>query len=105
MGSPGADRVCVYDQPDYGGRSRCWSTGREVADLDVDGEWNDKISSIQVIGRSVLSAFRDVDFKGDSHDFENSIRDLRQVPLESKIASPGNPTWNRLISSFRVKQR
>ena len=106
MVPPGADRVCVYEQPNYGGRSRCWSVGREVADLAVDGEWSDKISSIQLIGRAVLTVFRDVNFRqGDMLSIENSIRDLRLTPLKSVLPSRGNETWNRQISSFKVERR
>ena len=41
---PARDRICVYEDINYGGRSQCWNAEEEERNLSGTG-WNDRISS------------------------------------------------------------
>ena len=61
---PARDRVCIYEDVNYGGRSQCWSADEEARNLSGTG-WNDRISSIRVFGRARLEVYRDADYRGE----------------------------------------
>jgi len=80
--------VCVYDRPNYQGRSECWSSGERLRDLSRG--WNNRISSIRVFGRTTAVAYRDPDFRGASVVINHDIPDMRR-------------SWNNQISSLRIE--
>jgi len=93
--SVGEDRVCVYDDVDFRGRSQCWNAGDEVSDLRQPG-WNDRISSIRLFGRTRVALFDDINYGGQRLEIEGDVGNLTQVSVD------GRGNWNDRISSFRV---
>jgi len=87
----GGDGVCVYERPDFQGRSQCWNAGENLSDLGRAGNWSDKISSIRVFGRTVAVLYRDIGFYGQSITVDRDIADLGRG-------------WNRQASSLQVGQ-
>jgi len=88
--------VCVYERPHYEGRSQCWTSGTDIADLN-SGNWADKISSVRVFGHGRLIGFRDDGFRGDRLVIDHDVTDLG----EYRMRSSGN--WNHEISSLQVQ--
>src|SRR5438477_6215238 len=81
--------VCVYDRPNYQGRSQCWSAGEQINDLARSGNWNNRISSIRVFGRTTAVAYRGTGFGGASFVINRDIPDLAEV------SGSGVRTWDR----------
>jgi hypothetical protein len=87
---PSRDRVCVYEDVNYGGRSQCWNADDEERNLSGTG-WNDRISSIRVFGRARVELYRDADYRGGRLRLERDTPDL------------GTLNWSDQISSFQVR--
>jgi hypothetical protein len=85
-----SDGVCVYDRPNYQGRSQCWSAGEQLSDLGRNGNWNDRIASIRVFGRATAIVYRNTGFGGPSMVVNRDIPDLSR-------------NWDRQISSLRIE--
>lgn len=86
-----ADRVCVYGDKNFKGKSQCWSGREDLSDLRRLG-WNDMISSIRVLGQARVVIYKDVNFGGESLEISSDVSDLKNLP--------GN--WNDQISSLRI---
>jgi len=71
-----SDGICVYDQPNYQGRSQCWNAGEDLSNLS---DWGDRVSSIRVFGRSRASVYRDTGFRGESILVDRDIPDLALI--------------------------
>ena len=87
---PARDRICVYEDVNYGGRSQCWNADEEERNLNGRG-WNDRISSIRVYGRARVEIYRDADFHGGRIRLDRDTPDL------------GTINWSDQISSFQVR--
>jgi hypothetical protein len=87
---PARDRICVYEDVNYGGRSQCWNAEEEERNLSGTG-WNDRISSIRVFGRARLEVYRDANYRGERLRFDRDAADLAAI------------NWNDQISSFQVR--
>ena len=87
---PARDRICVYEDINYGGRSQCWNADEEERNLNGRG-WNDRISSIRVYGRARIEVYRDADYRGQRMRIERDSADL------------GTINWSDQISSFQVR--
>jgi len=85
--------ICVYENPNYQGRSECWAAGAEMPDL---ARWSDKISSIRVTGTARAMVYRDIQFQGERQIINRDIPNLAQV------GRPGG-NWNDQISSLEVQ--
>jgi len=81
------DGICVFENPNYQGRSECWSDGAEMPDL---GGWSDRISSIRVTGNARAMVYRDVRFRGASQLIDRDVPNLAR-------------NWNDQISSLEVE--
>jgi len=88
--------ICVYDRPNYQGRSQCWSGGETLSDLAQQGGWSDRISSIRVFGRTTAVVYRDIGFRGSSFVVDRDIPDLAQV------SGQGFRNWDHQISSIQI---
>jgi hypothetical protein len=88
--------VCVYERPNYQGRSQCWNAGEQLNDLARSGSWNNRISSIRVFGRTTAVAYRDIGFGGASFVINRDIPDLAQV------SGSGVRNWDHQISSLKI---
>jgi hypothetical protein len=87
---PSRDRICVYEDINYGGRSQCWNADEEERNLSGSG-WNDRISSIRVFGRARVEMYRDADYRGGRLRLDRDAPDL------------GAMNWSDQISSFQVR--
>jgi hypothetical protein len=92
-----SEGICVYERPNYEGRSQCWGAGEELSDLARTGNWNDRISSIRVFGRATAMAYRDTGFGGVSFVVDRDIADLAEIP------GRGFRSWDHQISSLRIE--
>ena len=87
---PSRDRICVYEDVNYGGRSQCWNADEEENNLNGLG-WNDRISSVRVFGRARVELYRDAGFRGG------------RVRLDRDTPDLGTMNWGDQISSFQVR--
>jgi len=87
---PARDRICIYEDINYGGRSQCWNADEEERNLSGTG-WNDRISSIRVYGRARIEVYRDADYRG------------QRLRIERDSADLGAINWSDQISSFQVR--
>jgi hypothetical protein len=87
---PARDRICVYEDLNFGGRSQCWNADHEERNLNGIG-WNDRISSIRVFGRARVEVYRDADYRGQRLRLERDAPDLGAI------------NWSDQISSFQVR--
>jgi len=92
-----SEGICVYDRPNYQGRSQCWSGGETLSDLGQQGNWSDRISSIRVFGRMTAVVYRDVGLRGASFVVTGDIPDLAQV------SGQGFRSWDHQISSVQIE--
>jgi len=87
---PARDRICVYEDINYGGRSQCWNIDEDQDNLSGMG-WNDRISSVRVFGRARVELYRDAGFRGG------------RVRLDRDTPDLGAMNWSDQISSFQVR--
>lgn len=87
---PSRDRICVYEDVNYGGRSQCWDADEEERNLQGRG-WNDRISSIRVFGRARVEVYRDANYRGQRLRIDRDAPDLGAI------------NWSDQISSFQVR--
>jgi hypothetical protein len=111
------DGICVYDRPNYGGRSECWNQGQSVSDLGRQGNWGGQISSIRLFGRSTAVVYQDIGYRGDSLTVDRDIPDLAAIRGRNNGNGNGNGNgkgrgrgngrnfgnWDRQISSMQVQ--
>jgi hypothetical protein len=81
------DRVCFYEHVNYGGASFCARPGERISSL---GSWNDRISSIRVLGDAEALVCEHNNFRGRCVVIDRSVRNL-------------GPRGNDIISSIRVR--
>lgn len=87
---PARDRVCVFEDANFGGRSQCWEIDEEEDNLAGTG-WNDRISSIRVFGRARVEVYRDARYRGERLRLDRDAPDL------------GAMNWGDQISSFQIR--
>ena len=105
------DGICVYDRPNYTGRSECWNQGQNVSDLARQGNWNGQISSIRLFGNSFAVVYQDAGYRGESLTVDRDIPDLAAIrgrgPGYGNGRGRGNRTnvenWDRQISSVQIQ--
>jgi hypothetical protein len=85
------NRICVYQDANFQGRSQCWDAGQGERNLGRTNGWNDQISSIRVYGRAQVELYRDADFRGERLRISRDAADL------------GPMNWGDQISSFEVR--
>jgi hypothetical protein len=91
--------VCVYERPNFEGRSQCWTGTEDLSDLGRLGGWSDRIASIRVFGRTSVFVYRDIGFRGASMIVNRDIPDLAQV------SGGGIRNWYHQISSIELEER
>jgi hypothetical protein len=108
------DGICVYDRPNYEGRSECWNQGQSISDLAEHGDWSGQISSIRLFGgRTVALMYQDTGYRGESLTVDRDIPDLTEIRGRGRGRGRGNGRgqengrtfegWDRQISSLRVQ--
>jgi hypothetical protein len=91
--------VCVYERPNFEGRSQCWTGNEDLSDLGRTGGWSDRIASIRVFGRTSVIVYRDIGFRGASMIVNRDMPDLAQ------ISGGGVRNWYHQISSIELEGR
>jgi hypothetical protein len=87
---PARDRICIYEDVNYGGRSQCWNADEDENNLAGNG-WNDRISSIRIFGRARVEVYRDSNYRGGRLRIDRDMPDLNSM------------NWGDQISSFQVR--
>lgn len=89
----------VCEQPNFGGR--CQVVSGEIRDLGKTTSWNDKISSLRPVQRSVsggsvvgpavpgyaVTLYSQPGFRGQSREFRGSVSDIRQANFNDRAQS------------------
>lgn len=115
------DGICVYDEPNYAGRSECWTQGQNISDLASQSDWSGQISSIRLFGnRTVAMLYQDTGYRGESLTVDRNIPDLAAIRGRGTGNGNGNGrgrgngkgkgqengrglgNWDREISSMQV---
>jgi len=91
--------VCVYERPNYEGRSQCWTGNEDLSNLGRMGAWNNRIASIRVFGRTSVIVYNDVHYRGASMVINRNMPDL------SEVSGGGIRDWDRRISSMQLEDR
>jgi peptidase inhibitor family I36 len=113
------DGVCVYDRPNYEGRSECWNEGQNISDLARQGNWDGQISSIRLYGRSVAVVYQDIGYRGESLTVDRDIPDLAAIRERGTGNGRGRgngngrgrgngrsfENWDHQISSMQVQSQ
>jgi hypothetical protein len=105
------DGICVYDRPNYEGRSECWNQGQNISDLASQGNWSGQISSIRLLGRSVAVVYQDIGYRGESLTVDRDIPDLAAIGGRGRGNGNGRGRgngrsfgdWDHQISSVQVQ--
>jgi len=92
------DAICVFQDSNFRGRSECFDSGIDVRDLSRVAGWNDRISSIRIIGRARAIFYENTAFRGERIVVERDLSDLAILRLRD------GANWNDQISSFEVRQ-
>jgi hypothetical protein len=80
------DGACFYMDVDYRGETFCLDAGRSLQ--NVEGRYNDRISSIRVFGRAQVIVYQDDNFGGARRTFDRDASSLGD--------------WNDKITSIQV---
>jgi hypothetical protein len=105
------DGICVYERPNYEGRSDCWTQGKNISDLGRQGNWNGRISSIRLFGRVFALVYQDIGYRGERLTVDRDIPDLAEIRERGTDNGNGRGrgngrdfgNWDRQISSVQVK--
>ena len=112
------DGICVYDLPNYQGRSECWNQGQSIPNLATQGNWSRQISSIRLFGRAIAVVFQDTGYRGESLTVDRDIPDLAAIGGRSRgngnargrenssgrgQGNTRSANWDHQISSMHVQ--
>jgi len=86
--------ACFYRDTDFRGESFCVDAGQRAA--QVPENFNDRISSVRIFGRSEVTVYQDRNFGGNSLRLRDDVANLQSYQV-----SPGH-SWNDRISSIDV---
>jgi hypothetical protein len=89
-----SEGVCVYERPNYEGRSQCWNQDQNISNLATQGNWNGQISSIRLLGRATATAYQEIDFRGERLTVDRSIPDLAAIRETGNGSGNGNGNGN-----------
>jgi hypothetical protein len=112
------DGICVYELPDYQGRSQCWNQGQSIADLSRQDNWSSQISSIRLFGRAIALVYQEANYRGDSMTVDRDTPDLAAVSMRNRGNARGQDNsngrgrgnaretnWDHQISSIHVQEQ
>ena len=86
-GDPPRNGACFYVDADYRGDGFCMNAGESQRNLE--GRYNDRISSFQVFGRAQVIVYEHENFGGASRSFTGDVSNLQD--------------WNDKITAIRVQ--
>jgi len=96
------DGICVYDRPNYGGRSECWNQGQDIADL-TRANWSGQIASMRVFGRAVATIYQNPGYRGQRLTVDRDIPDLASMRGTGNSNGRNLGNWYRQIYSMQVR--
>jgi hypothetical protein len=112
------DGICVYELPNYQGRSQCWNQGQSIADLSRQDNWSSQISSIRLFGRAIALVYQEANYRGESMTVDRDIPDLEAVSTRSRGNGRGQDNsngrgrgnnrernWDHQIASIHVQEQ
>jgi hypothetical protein len=112
------DGICVYELPNYQGRSQCWNQGQSIADLSRQDNWSSQISSIRLFGRAIALVYQDANYRGESMTVDRDIPDLGVVSTRNRGNARGQDNsngrgrgngretnWDHQIASIHVQEQ
>jgi hypothetical protein len=91
------DGACFFSNSNFSGEYFCMRRGENYESMPPG--FNDRISSIQIMGHARVIVFNDDDFRGINLGLKRSVGNLKAI---RKQDDP-NKTWNDRISSIRVE--
>jgi hypothetical protein len=89
--------VCVFEHAYFRGRTECFDSGVEIRELRRNGDWNDRISSIQIVGNARAIFYENIGFQGEQLVVDRDIPDLAILRLRDGV------NWNDQASSVEVR--
>ena len=87
------DKACFYEHANFSGAVLCLYPGEQIRNLD--GFFNDQISSISIDGYARVTVYKDARFSGAAITID---RDLSNLANYDSLFEK----WNDKISSIRV---
>ncbi len=116
------DGICVYNRPNYEGRSDCWNQGENIFDTSRAGNQSGEISSIRLFGnRTSVVVYQETGYRGEHMTIDRNIPDLAAIPVRGRGNGNSNGngngngngrgqgngrnfrSWDRQISSLQVQ--
>lgn len=91
------DGACFYREANFGGQSVCVNAGQSIGWLP--GGLDDRVSSIRIFGRAVVTVYENHELSGPSERFDRNVNDLGRL---RKRDDPSR-SWNDRVSSVRVE--
>lgn len=92
------DGACFYTDKQFRGEMFCAQIGEDLSNLPHN--FNDRIRSIQVFGRTEVVFFNDAGYKGANGRTRDDVPDLSQW----KLPTAPEKNWSARISSIRLYQ-
>jgi hypothetical protein len=68
---PKKARICFYEHANFGGNRACVKAGSK--DNMLSGQWNDRISSIKIIGDAAVTVCKHKNYRGKCRTFDRSV--------------------------------
>src|SRR4029453_14229855 len=90
--------VLGFENANFRGLSQCFEPGADIRELRENGNWNDRISSIQVIGNARPMLYENFGFRGERLVFYRAISDLAGIRLRDGV------NWNDQASSLEIRE-
>lgn len=91
------DGACFFSDANFSGEYFCMRRGENYESLPAG--FNDRISSIQIMGHSRVILFNDDDFRGINLRLKRSVDSLKRFRKQDDPRK----TWNDRVSSIRVE--
>lgn len=89
------DGICIYELPNYDGRSNCWNQGQNISDTSRVSNWNGQIASIRLFGnRTVAVLYQETGYRGESMTIDRNMPDLDAVFQRGRGRGNGNNNGN-----------
>jgi hypothetical protein len=112
------DGICVYESPNYQGRSQCWNQGQSISDLARQDNWSGQTSSIRLFGRAIAVVYPEANYRGESMTVDRDIPDLAVVSARNRGNARGQDnsdgrgrgnarglSWDDRIASIHVQEQ
>lgn len=80
--------LCFYEHSDFRGQHLCMSPGQRIANLDqINGDWNDRISSVQIPPGLRVSICEHANFSGRCLTLDRSVSNFQSINFNDRVSS------------------